>query len=109
LKDFPDLTDRELAFRAMLQNPAKLAAWCERARHRWERRRGIEWFHGYRHGREIWKTVRPPPDENSSPRFRENAEVAAQYRAAEAAAKAERLAPPSATTTRTGTHPARTG
>lgn len=102
MKDDP-LSDAELAFVRMLQNPARFAAWGAAVREQWERERGVEWLHGYRHGREIWKGVRPPPDPDRTPQFRFNPARAAAYAARELAASSASIGDAA----RTGTHPVR--
>jgi hypothetical protein len=102
LKDDPH-TDRELAFRRMLQNPAELAAWAAGVREQWERARGVEWLHGYRDGVQVWRPRRPPPDLDHSPQFRFNPKRAAHYAAKLAAAKSGASI---SDATRADTHPA---
>ena len=103
MKDDPQ-SDRELAFRRMLQEPAELAAWCAGVREQWEREHGVEWSHGYRDGVEVWRPRRPPPDPDRSPAFRFNLNRAKQYAAKLAAAKSSASISDAA---RPETHPAR--
>jgi hypothetical protein len=97
VKDDPH-SDRELAFRRMLQKPAELAAWAAGVREQWERERGVEWLHGAR-----WRPVRPPDDPERPATFRFNPERAAAYRAKLAAAKSGASI---SDATRADTHPA---
>lgn len=95
------LSDAELAFVRMLQRPAAFAAWAAEVRAQWQRERGVEWLHGYRHGREIWKGVPPPPDPDQAPQWRFNPNRAAAYAVKLAAAKARAAID----ATRAETHP----
>lgn len=89
-----DGEDREAAFRRLLQDPVAYAAWAAGVRRQWEREHGVEWFHGYRDGREVWRPVRPAEDPMTPARFRMNPRRAEAYAAKLQAA-------------RTGTHPVR--
>lgn len=103
------LTERELAFRALiagvqvgdrLEVRADYAAQCQAARDRWEREHGVEWLH-HRDGVQRWLPKRPPLHPDRTAQFRFNPARAAAYAAAKAAASSASMgdAP------RTGTHP----
>jgi plasmid stabilization system protein ParE len=104
VKDDP-LSDAELAFVRMVQQPARYAGWAAEVRAEWQRERGVEWLHGYRHGRQIWKGVPPPPDPDHVPQWRFNPNRAAVYAARKLAASNASIGD----TPRTGTHPSREG
>lgn len=58
------LSPAEVDFRDMLRNPARrreYLTWSDTVRLGWERA-NVVWLHGYKDGKPIWRTERPPPE-----------------------------------------------
>lgn len=103
------LTERELAFRALIAgvdvngrtevNPV-YSRMCAEACAQWEREHGVEWLHGAQ-----WLPRRPQLDPERPATFRFNPARAAAYAAKAAAAKAAASSASMGDAPRTGTHP----